>query len=750
MLAASQRAQELKFEVLVPIAGPEPTAIASFNYHQDHFGKIYGLEHRRRRRGRTPRCLGLRRRSGSRWRCSQRTAGPRRAGPPRSGPSCGRERRRAPGPSLFGADPATYRPHLLHAGEPRATTRPTATPTSSSSCCTRAATSRWPRWAPRCAIDFEGDQWTFFKPPPGRPRACSSASTSTRCSPTGRCPSRSPSSSRVGPHDDRRARRLVPARHRGDELPPRARQDARSSPRRSTVDGERLRYFHDAGLTSSTGEDYRGVFRLGARLLRRRAAALRRARALRRRPAADGRRAARARRASCCARHLARRPATNPFTRFGEHLARDLPGLLEGDRERLPRLRVRDRAHGRARRSRSARRTSTWLLGDAGAPAAAALRRIVEGCKVLSFRLARRRAFDPEPVIADLAAAWDEAMSRARRTSVRSTSAAWRLATCRARGRPAPTRATALDWLAAPVPGTVAGALRGAGRWRPGDRSTSTARTGGSARGCRRAAGATARSVVLRLDGIATVAEVYARRRAGARERVDVRRRTRVDARHRRRGRAHDPLPRAGAAARRARASRARAGGRGSPTARCASTARRCSAARPGSRPGPPPSGRGGRCALERRRGAVCDALALRPRLDGRRRRPDRRRVAAGRRRRGRARRARRPPPPRSTRDGTATLRVPGVARWWPHTHGEPGAARRAAARRRRASVAAPARRLPRARVRRAPETTASRLPSTASRSSSAARSGRRPTRSARLRPEPLRPALEQARDARA
>ncbi len=43
LLARSQRAQELKFEVTVQIAGPEPTAIASFNYHQEHFSEKYGL-----------------------------------------------------------------------------------------------------------------------------------------------------------------------------------------------------------------------------------------------------------------------------------------------------------------------------------------------------------------------------------------------------------------------------------------------------------------------------------------------------------------------------------------------------------------------------------------------------------------------------------------------------------------------------------------------------------------------------------
>jgi seryl-tRNA synthetase len=44
MLARSQRAQALKFEVSVPIAGSEPTAVASFNYHRDHFSSAYGIK----------------------------------------------------------------------------------------------------------------------------------------------------------------------------------------------------------------------------------------------------------------------------------------------------------------------------------------------------------------------------------------------------------------------------------------------------------------------------------------------------------------------------------------------------------------------------------------------------------------------------------------------------------------------------------------------------------------------------------
>jgi seryl-tRNA synthetase len=44
MLAEGQRQQALKFEIVVPIAGSEPTAVASFNYHQDHFSSTFGIE----------------------------------------------------------------------------------------------------------------------------------------------------------------------------------------------------------------------------------------------------------------------------------------------------------------------------------------------------------------------------------------------------------------------------------------------------------------------------------------------------------------------------------------------------------------------------------------------------------------------------------------------------------------------------------------------------------------------------------
>ncbi len=45
MLVANQRDQQLKFEMLIPICSTEkPTAVMSFNYHQDHFGTLFGLQ----------------------------------------------------------------------------------------------------------------------------------------------------------------------------------------------------------------------------------------------------------------------------------------------------------------------------------------------------------------------------------------------------------------------------------------------------------------------------------------------------------------------------------------------------------------------------------------------------------------------------------------------------------------------------------------------------------------------------------
>lgn len=59
MMAASQRDQRLKFEILVPVISEEkPTAICSFNWHQDHFSSVFGIETADRQVANTA-CLGF-------------------------------------------------------------------------------------------------------------------------------------------------------------------------------------------------------------------------------------------------------------------------------------------------------------------------------------------------------------------------------------------------------------------------------------------------------------------------------------------------------------------------------------------------------------------------------------------------------------------------------------------------------------------------------------------------------------------
>src|SRR5262249_12851564 len=91
-------------------------------------------------------------------------------------------------------------------------------------------------------------------------------------------------------------------------------------------DGEVLRYFHNAGLYELSGEDYREIFARG--VLPRYTELVR----LDAGPRLEGSALVAGARERL-AWHLARRPATNPFERFGAALERDLPTLLEGEPE---------------------------------------------------------------------------------------------------------------------------------------------------------------------------------------------------------------------------------------------------------------------------------------------------------------------------------------------------------------------------------------------------------------------------------
>ncbi|MGI8623152.1 MAG: DUF1839 family protein [Solirubrobacteraceae bacterium] len=250
-------------------------------------------------------------------------------------------------------------------------------------------------------MDFEGDQWTFFKPPPGDLEALFGVDIH-EMQPYRALPDQIAEQLGAG--------RTVIVELDSWFLPDTAATDYRRAHVKTSVvaeaidrEAETLRYFHNAGLHELRGEDYRGAFA---------AAGLPPYTEIARfdaRPRLDGG-ALRAEALRLLRDHLARRPATNPFDRFGERLAADLPGLLDGDAAGYHAY-----AFATVRMAGAAFELlgshARWLLGDAGEPAAAACERIVEGCKVLSFRLARRRAFDPQPALAGLAAAWEDAMA---------------------------------------------------------------------------------------------------------------------------------------------------------------------------------------------------------------------------------------------------------------------------------------------------------------------------------------------------
>jgi hypothetical protein len=307
--------------------------------------------------------------------------------------------------SLFGLDASTYVPHPLHgAGRSYLETN----------CYTDViiellhARGDEPLAALGCLVrtDFEGDQWTFFKPPPEDLESLFGIDIHEMQ------PYR-PIATQIAEQID--AGRTIAVELDSFHLPDTAstaygRAHVKSSAIAEAIDPERefLRYFHNAGLYELDGADYRGVFRLDGEpspeilppyteIVRFDAGP---------RLAGEELRA--------CARellrgHLGRRPQSNPFARFGEQLERALPALLDGDLEDY-----HDYAFATVRMVGASFELAAshveWLLGDDAANVSAAMQAIVDGCKVLGFRLARRRAFDPQPVVVTLADAWTQAL----------------------------------------------------------------------------------------------------------------------------------------------------------------------------------------------------------------------------------------------------------------------------------------------------------------------------------------------------
>lgn len=307
--------------------------------------------------------------------------------------------------SLLGLDPATYVPHPVH-GPGR--DYPEANCYADVLVELLHARGDEPLAAMGGTLrtDFEGDQFTFFKPAPADLELFYGLDVH-EMQPHRGLP--------VQAAEQIAAGRAVIVELDAFHLPDAAATDYHRSHVKTTVaieaiepEARRLRYFHSAGYFELTGDDYDGVFRLGrpfdpdvlppyTELARFDAGERLTGDALR--EAALGRTRG----------HYARRPPANPFERFGAQLEADLPALLAGDEQDFHAY-----AFATVRMAGSAFELAAshvdWLLEEEGASASAAFERIVAGSKVLSFRLARRRAFDPAQRVAELAAAWDEGM----------------------------------------------------------------------------------------------------------------------------------------------------------------------------------------------------------------------------------------------------------------------------------------------------------------------------------------------------
>ncbi len=302
--------------------------------------------------------------------------------------------------ALLGLDPATYQPHPVHdSGRSYPETNCYADiliellhARGDEPLAVLGTTVR---------ADFEGDQFTFFKPPPDELESLFGIDIHEmqpyRSIPEQAAEQIANGRTLIVELDSYYLPDTVATSYRTEHV--------KSSVVVESVDvaGERLRYFHNCGLYDLDGDDFRCVFRYAlppyTELVRFDAG-----------PRLSGA-ALRAAARAVLPVHLARRPATNPFAHFGGRLAADLPALVAGDPAGYHAYAFATVRMAGAGFDLAASYVD-WLFEGRESAAAEAFRRIVAGSKTLSFKLARRKEFDPEPAVAALAAAWDEAQER--------------------------------------------------------------------------------------------------------------------------------------------------------------------------------------------------------------------------------------------------------------------------------------------------------------------------------------------------
>lgn len=308
--------------------------------------------------------------------------------------------------SLLGLDPTTYHPHELHDPE-RVYTETNCYTDVLVELFGAAGLEPTAMLGGTAAVDFELDQWTFFKPAPGDLRRLYGVEIH-EMQPWRSLP-------------EHIAERLAAGQSLAPELdsfwlPDTVATSYRTEHVKTTVvtesidlDEQVLRYFHNAGYHELSGADYRGIFGIEpvreARVLPPYVDLIR----LDAGPPLSGRQLREVAR-ELLAGHLRARPANNPFLRFRDRLEADLPGLLAGQPADFHAYAFANPRMAGASFELLASHVR-WLLGDEGEPAAAALDDVVGGTKMLLFRMARRRAFDVAGVVGPMAEGWEQAMS---------------------------------------------------------------------------------------------------------------------------------------------------------------------------------------------------------------------------------------------------------------------------------------------------------------------------------------------------
>jgi Domain of unknown function (DUF1839) len=259
--------------------------------------------------------------------------------------------------------------------------------------------------------DFEGDHWTFFKPPHGDLRRLYGIDVQEL---NVWRPLLDHAAEYLG------AGKLVNTEADSFWLPDTAGTDYQRQHVKTTillndldVDQQRLGYFHSAGYHQLEGEDFRQLFgREAAEGVLPLYAELIRIDRLQRRPVDELAELS----SQLLREHLAWRPASNPVTRFGARFEADLPqlhshGLPHYHAWAFTTLRQLGAAFELA--SHHLR----WLAPHGDSRLASAADRfevIAQDCKTLILKVARvvnaRRAFDAAAALAPLAQAWDDGM----------------------------------------------------------------------------------------------------------------------------------------------------------------------------------------------------------------------------------------------------------------------------------------------------------------------------------------------------